>query len=103
MADVPVAALLSGGIDSSLVVAAHARASGRPIKTFNVGFPDPAHDETPMALATARQYGTDHHTIRLDQKRTSRRNPCSVLLRHFDQPFADPSLVPTLPGGPGGT
>src|SRR3954463_1998428 len=65
VADVPVAALLSGGIDSSLVVAAHARSTGRTIKTFNVGFSDPAHDETAMALATARRYGTDHHTITL--------------------------------------
>ena len=93
-ADVPVAALLSGGIDSSLVVAAHARTTGTPIKTFNVGFPDRAHDETPMALATARRYATDHHTIRLDQDDIT---PESIfdLLRHFDQPFADPSLVPT--------
>jgi asparagine synthase (glutamine-hydrolysing) len=94
VADVPVAALLSGGIDSSLVVAAHARSTGRSIKTFNVSFPDRSHDETAMALATSRRYGTDHHTIRLEQKDIT---PDSIfgLLRHFDQPFADPSLVPT--------
>jgi asparagine synthase (glutamine-hydrolysing) len=94
VADVPVAALLSGGIDSSLVVAAHARSASGPIQTFNVGFPDRAHDETAMALATARRYATDHHTIRLDPEDIT---PSSVfgLLRHFDQPFADPSLVPT--------
>lgn len=94
LADVPVAALLSGGIDSSLVVAAHARATGRSIETFNVSFPDRAHDETAMALATARRYGTRHHTIELDQADIT---PETVfgLLRHFDQPFADPSLVPT--------
>jgi asparagine synthase (glutamine-hydrolysing) len=94
VADVPVAALLSGGIDSSLVVAAHSKVTGRPIDTFNVSFPDWAHDETAMALATARQYGTRHHTIELDQSDIT---PESVfaLLRHFDQPFADPSLVPT--------
>jgi asparagine synthase (glutamine-hydrolysing) len=93
-ADVPVAALLSGGIDSSLVVAAHARKTGQPIKTFNVAFPDQAHDETPVALAAARCYGTDHHTIHLDREDLT---PESIfgLLRHFDQPFADPSLVPT--------
>jgi asparagine synthase (glutamine-hydrolysing) len=93
-ADVPVAALLSGGIDSSLVVAAYARATGGPIKTFNVGFPDRAHDETPMALATARQYATEHHTIHVDSGATTPESICD-LLRHFDQPFADPSLVPT--------
>jgi asparagine synthase (glutamine-hydrolysing) len=94
VADVPVAALLSGGIDSSLVVAAHARSTGRTIKTFNVGFPDPAHDETAMALATARRYGTDHQTISLDQADITAESVFG-LLRHFDQPFADPSLVPT--------
>jgi asparagine synthase (glutamine-hydrolysing) len=95
VADVPVAALLSGGIDSSLVVAAHARCSTRTIKTFNVGFPDPEHDETAMALATARRYRTDHHTIRLEQDDIT---PDAIfgLIRHFDQPFADPSLVPTF-------
>ena len=94
VADVPVAALLSGGIDSSLVVAAYARSTDRPISTFNVGFPDPAHDETAVALETARHYQTEHQTIHLEQHDTT---PDSIfeLLRHFDQPFADPSLVPT--------
>jgi asparagine synthase (glutamine-hydrolysing) len=93
-ADVPVAALLSGGIDSSLVVAAHVRTAGGTIKTFNVGFPDRQHDETSLALATARRYRTEHHTIQLDPGDLT---PEAVfaLLRHFDQPFADPSLVPT--------
>ena len=93
VADVPVAALLSGGIDSSLVVAAHARGSDRPITTFNVSFPDRAHDETAVALAAARRYGTDHHTIRIDDADISA-DALFGLLRHFDQPFADPSLVP---------
>jgi asparagine synthase (glutamine-hydrolysing) len=93
VADVPVAALLSGGIDSSLVVAAHARSSRRPITTFNVSFPDRAHDETAMALATANRYGTDHHTIRFDEQDITV-DSVFALLRHFDQPFADPSLVP---------
>jgi asparagine synthase (glutamine-hydrolysing) len=94
VADVPVAALLSGGIDSSLVVAAHARQTDQQIRTFNVAFPDQAHDETPVALATARRYGTDHVTVRLEEGDVT---PEAVfrLLRHFDQPFADPSLVPT--------
>ena len=94
VADVPVAALLSGGIDSSLVVAAHARSSEQPITTFNVGFPDRAHDETDMALATAKRYGTNHHTIRIDDQDITAES-VFALLRHFDQPFADPSLVPT--------
>ncbi len=94
VADVPVAALLSGGIDSSLVVAARQRATGGATRTFNVRFPDRAHDETATALAVARHYGTDHRTIDLDERAVT---PDAILglLRHFDQPFADTSLVPT--------
>lgn len=94
VADVPVAALLSGGIDSSLVVAAYARSSERPITTFNVGFPDREHDETAMALATAHRYGTRHETVHIDERDITA-DSVFALLRHFDQPFADPSLVPT--------
>jgi asparagine synthase (glutamine-hydrolysing) len=93
VADVPVAALLSGGIDSSLVVAAH-RKSGLPTPaTFNVRFPDRAHDETPLALAVSRAYGTDHHTIDLADGITQA-DAIFDLLRHFDQPFADTSFLP---------
>src|SRR3954470_3637367 len=93
-ADVPVAALLSGGIDSSLVVAAHARTTGGTLKTFNVSFPDADHDETPLALAVARRYGTDHSIIRLERSDVAAESVFD-LLAHFDQPFADPSLLPT--------
>ena len=94
VADVPVAALLSGGIDSSLVVAAHRRSSPRPTATFNVRFPDAGDDETPVALAVAGHCGTQHHVIDLADHTLS---PDAVLdlLRHFDQPFADTSLIPT--------
>ncbi|MEO7986948.1 MAG: asparagine synthase (glutamine-hydrolyzing) [Gemmatimonadales bacterium] len=93
VADVPVAALLSGGIDSSLVVAAHGRAGGGSIETFNVRFPDRSHDETELALAVAEQCGTRHHTIDLAD---SALTPDTTLglIRHFDQPFADTSLIP---------
>ena len=97
-ADVPVAALLSGGIDSSLVVAAHNRVAGAagagaPTTTFNVRFPDPLYDETDAAHAVARHYGTHHHTIDLgDWAMTP--EALLELFRHFDQPFADTSLVP---------
>jgi asparagine synthase (glutamine-hydrolysing) len=92
-ADVPVAGLLSGGIDSSLVVAAHRRATGEPTTTFNVRFPDPRHDETAMAVAVAQRYRTRHHTIELGDWGLS---PDSLLgiVRHFDQPFADTSCIP---------
>jgi len=93
VADVPVAALLSGGIDSSLVVAAHRRATGEAITTFNVRFPDRRYDETETALAVSRHYGTRHHTIDLgDWALTT--DSLLGLFRHFDQPFADTSLVP---------
>ena len=92
-ADVPVAALLSGGIDSSLVVAAHRRATGERTTTFNVQFPDPQHDETPLAVAVAEHCGTQHHVIHLGDWGLS---PDILLgiVRHFDQPFADTSCVP---------
>lgn len=93
MADVPVAALLSGGIDSSLVVAGMARATGKRPFTFNVRFPDKDYDETPQALAVSRHCGTEHRTIDLESDVIT---PESILelLAHFDQPFADTSLIP---------
>jgi asparagine synthase (glutamine-hydrolysing) len=94
VADVPVAGLLSGGIDSSLVVAARERATGGPTNTFNVRFPDQSHDETPRALAVATHYGTHHVTVDLDDS-ALRTDAILELLRHFDQPFADTSLIPT--------
>jgi asparagine synthase (glutamine-hydrolysing) len=92
-ADVPIAALLSGGIDSSLVVAAFRRTTGRGLATFNVRFPDSAHDETALALAVARRYGTDHCTIDVGQRLSA--DGVAELLQQFDQPFADASLIPT--------
>ena len=90
-ADVPVAALLSGGIDSSLVVAAHSRT--RQTTTFNVRFPVPGADETPLAVAVAKHFGTEHHVI---EPRDWSLTPESLMgiLRHFDQPFADTSCIP---------
>ena len=97
-ADVPVAALLSGGIDSSLVVAAHSRTSAdvpgtRQATTFNVRFPVQGADETPRALDVARHFGTEHHVI---EPRDWSLQPDTVIgiLRHFDQPFADTSCIP---------
>ncbi len=92
-ADVPVAALLSGGIDSSLVVAAHRKATGDVTQTFNVRFPDARHDETAVATEVADFCGTNHQVI--DPGETGL-TPDLVLdlIRHFDQPFADISLIP---------
>src|SRR5207244_2030558 len=93
VADVPVAALLSGGIDSSLVVAARRLATGEATSTFNVRFPDRTHDETPLAVIVSEQYGTRHHTIDLGDWAVT---PDSILdlVRHFDQPFSDTSFIP---------
>jgi asparagine synthase (glutamine-hydrolysing) len=93
VADVPVASLLSGGIDSSLVVAAQHRISTRTALTFNVRFPDRDHDETPLALSVAEYCGTEHHTIDVDEQRLTPETLLQ-LFRHFDQPFADTSLIP---------
>lgn len=93
VADVPVAALLSGGIDSSLIVSAHRRATGRGTTTFNVAFPDPGHDETGAARAVAAHCGTEHHTID-GSDRSLTPEALLTLLRHFDQPFADTSFIP---------
>lgn len=93
VADVPVAALLSGGIDSSLVVAAHRKAHRDPTRTFNVRFPDRRHDETETALAVAAHYATRHRTVDL-AKWAMTPESIFALLTHFDQPFADTSLIP---------
>jgi asparagine synthase (glutamine-hydrolysing) len=66
MSDVPLGAMLSGGLDSSLIVASMARAMGEPVKTFTVGFADPgAHNELEDARYVASVYGTDHHEVEL--------------------------------------
>ena len=94
VADVPVAALLSGGIDSSLVVAAHQQTAGGTTSTFSVRFPDARHDETDAARTVAAHCGTEHHVIDLGDHGVT---PDTILslLRHFDQPFADTSFLPT--------
>ncbi len=94
VADVPIAALLSGGIDSSLVVAGLCRATKSNPITFNVAFPDRAFDETHVARAVATHYGTDHRTIEVANE-TLRPDTLVDLLAQFDQPFSDESLIPT--------
>lgn len=89
-ADVEVGALLSGGVDSSLVVALAAKASGRRIKTFSVGFREEGFDQLPFARVLAKEYNTEHHEeyVELDPMAT-----IPKLVRHFDQPFADSSAL----------
>jgi asparagine synthase (glutamine-hydrolysing) len=92
VSDVPVGAFLSGGVDSSAVVSMMARSSGRPVKTFSVGFREDRYNELPHARQVAEAYGTEHHELVVEP------NDLKVLeelLSGFDEPFADSSAIPT--------
>lgn len=93
IADVPLGAFLSGGIDSSSVVASMARASSEPVRTFSIGFEESAYNELEYAALVARQYRTDHHEIVV---RPDAVDLVSRLVRHFDEPFGDSSAIPTF-------
>jgi asparagine synthase (glutamine-hydrolysing) len=92
VSDVPIGALLSGGIDSSLVVGLMARAAARPIKTFSIGFDEPAFDELEGARRVAHHFSTDHHELVV---RPDALSVVDRLVEHFDEPFGDSSAVPT--------
>jgi asparagine synthase (glutamine-hydrolysing) len=91
--DVPVGAMLSGGIDSSSVVAAMARLSAEPVKTFSVGFDVEKFDETDSAREVARMYGTDHHELVLGADAAE---ALPQLVWHYGQPYADSSALATF-------
>lgn len=93
IADVPLGALLSGGVDSSAVVAAMARLSPTPVKTFSVGFEDESLNELPHAAEVARNCGTEHHPqiVTADVEAL-----LPGLARHYGEPFADPSAIPSF-------
>lgn len=93
VADVPLGAFLSGGLDSSSVVASMARQAHEPIKTFSIGFREAEFNELPYARMVADHYHTEHHELIVE--------PDSVelvprLASHFGEPFGDPSAIPTL-------
>jgi asparagine synthase (glutamine-hydrolysing) len=92
VSDVPIGALLSGGVDSSLVVGLMARAASRPIKTFSIGFDEPAFDELDAARRLARHFTTDHHELVV---RPDALSVVDSLVEHFDEPFGDSSAIPT--------
>jgi len=94
IADVPVAAFLSGGIDSSIIVGLMARNSRRPIKTYSIGYTDiPMYDETAFARDVAKFNATEHHEIKLAARDIIEAVP--LVLAALDEPFADSSAVPT--------
>jgi asparagine synthase (glutamine-hydrolysing) len=92
LSDVPLGAFLSGGVDSSAIVAMMARAGGGRIKTFSIGFAAKEYDETGYARLVAQRYGTDHeeHVVEPDAVAVLPR-----LVWHYGEPFADPSAIPT--------
>ncbi len=92
VSDVPLGAFLSGGVDSSLVVALMARQMSRPVKTFSIGFAEEAYNELPYARQVAEYLSTEHHELIVGPE------GCDLIERivgHFDEPFGDPSAIPT--------
>ena len=90
--DVPLGAFLSGGLDSSLVVGLMAQTSGARVKTFSIGFDEPAFDELVHARRVADHFGTDHHEFIVKPDGVG---ILDALVSHFDEPFADSSAIPT--------
>ncbi|MCA1816660.1 MAG: asparagine synthase (glutamine-hydrolyzing) [Acidobacteria bacterium] len=92
VADVPLGAFLSGGVDSSTVVGLMARHTPQPVKTFSIGFREDSFDELKYARVAAKHFATDHHEFIVTP------DICRVvddLVWHFDEPFADSSSIPT--------
>jgi asparagine synthase (glutamine-hydrolysing) len=90
--DVPLGALLSGGVDSSIVVALMARFSSRPVKTFTIGFPSEDFNESEHARAVALKFGTEHHELYVEP---DIEETVQHLTSSLEEPFGDSSTVPT--------
>jgi asparagine synthase (glutamine-hydrolysing) len=93
VSDVPLGVLLSGGVDSSTIAALAVRASSEPVKTFSISFAESSFDESAYARAVAKFLDTDHHEERLSADLAA--NLVSEIGAWMDEPFSDPSLVPT--------
>lgn len=92
ISDVPLGALLSGGTDSSTVVALMARSSSKPVKTFSIGFHNRDFNEAAFARSVAERFGTDHHELFVEPVVSG---TLEALTRTLEEPFADDSIVPT--------
>jgi asparagine synthase (glutamine-hydrolysing) len=92
IADVPLGAFLSGGIDSTTIVALMAQESSLPVRTFSIGFKDDAFNELPYAKLLAERYGTEHHEFIIEPDAAE---VLPVLVCHYNEPFADSSALPT--------
>lgn len=92
IADVPLGAFLSGGVDSSAIVAMMARHSSGRVKTFCIGFDEDGYDERVYARMVAERYDTDHHEMVVRPQAAA---ILPVLTWHYNEPFADPSAIPT--------
>lgn len=93
MADVPLGAFLSGGIDSSIIVGLLSEMTGDTVRTFTIGFGESQFDETWAADAVSEYHGTDHHEYHISPSEVREMVP--ELVASFGEPFADPSILPT--------
>lgn len=93
ISDVPLGAFLSGGIDSSIVVALMRKLGVQPLRTFSIGFSDERYDETRHARAVAEAFETEHHVRRVTP---DAHELLDALAWHYDEPFADSSAIPTF-------
>jgi asparagine synthase (glutamine-hydrolysing) len=93
VSDVPLGAFLSGGIDSSSIVATAARLTDAPLKTFSIGFSEPDYNELEYARVVAKRFRTEHHELTLGPDSLDR---LEDLAWHLDEPFGDSSAIPTF-------
>ncbi len=93
ISDVPIGAFLSGGIDSSLIVALMSELSSQPVNTFSIGFNEESYNELPYARIIAERYGTHHHELVVTPRA---HEVIAAMAASFDEPFADVAAMPVF-------